>query len=213
MLAPDGRCKTLDAAGDGYVRAENCIVLLLEALLDDVAACAIVQGSAVKQVGRQHHSIAQTFPTACRTQLQTTCFHDELHVGLLCMPEWSTEYKGYVVIHAGWPLQQLDGAKRAFPAGGHPGGIRLGRAGAERAGRPGDARHRHCPGRSYRNGSCLRRPEGNTTGSPTLPTYLPFLRLELYCRLQKHNCCNSSDCRSPFPRDWSAFLIPRAFIS
>lgn len=52
MLAPDGRCKTLDAAGDGYVRAENCIVLLLEALLEDMIASAIVQGSAVKQVGR-----------------------------------------------------------------------------------------------------------------------------------------------------------------
>lgn len=58
MLAPDGRCKTLDAAGDGYVRAENCIVLLLEALLDDTAASAIVQGSAVKQVGRQLLSVA-----------------------------------------------------------------------------------------------------------------------------------------------------------
>lgn len=52
MLALDGRCKTLDAAGDGYVRAEDCIVLLLQALLDGaMAANAIVQGSAVKQVG------------------------------------------------------------------------------------------------------------------------------------------------------------------
>lgn len=49
MLAPDGRCKTLDVAGDGYVRAENCIVLLLEALLDGGVASAIVRGSAVKQ--------------------------------------------------------------------------------------------------------------------------------------------------------------------
>jgi hypothetical protein len=49
MLAPDGRCKTLDVAGDGYVRAENCIVLLLEAVLDGEVATAIVQGSAVKQ--------------------------------------------------------------------------------------------------------------------------------------------------------------------
>ena len=49
MLAPDGRCKTLDVAGDGYVRAENCIVLLLEAVLDGGVASAIVQGSAVKQ--------------------------------------------------------------------------------------------------------------------------------------------------------------------
>lgn len=31
MLAADGRCKTLDATADGYVRAESCIVLRLEA--------------------------------------------------------------------------------------------------------------------------------------------------------------------------------------
>ena len=30
MLALDGRCKTLDAAADGYVRAEGVGVLLLQ---------------------------------------------------------------------------------------------------------------------------------------------------------------------------------------
>ena len=30
MMAPDGRCKTLDAAADGYVRAEACRILLLQ---------------------------------------------------------------------------------------------------------------------------------------------------------------------------------------
>eukprot|EP00959_Pyramimonas_sp_CCMP1952_P323708 6774904-Pyramimonas_sp.AAC.1 len=29
MLAPDGRCKTLDQAADGYVRSECCAALLL----------------------------------------------------------------------------------------------------------------------------------------------------------------------------------------
>ena len=51
MLAPDGRCKTLDASGDGYVRAEACVTLLLEELsADDSAAAAIFKGSAINQV-------------------------------------------------------------------------------------------------------------------------------------------------------------------
>ena len=55
MLAPDGRCKTLDVAADGYVRAETCIVLLLGLLSDDMAAHAIIYGSSVRQV--QHVTI------------------------------------------------------------------------------------------------------------------------------------------------------------
>ena len=51
MLAADGRCKVLDAAADGYVRSENCIVMVLEAADDNAAPCrAILRGSAVGQV-------------------------------------------------------------------------------------------------------------------------------------------------------------------
>jgi hypothetical protein len=50
MLAPDGRCKTLDSAGSGYVRSENCIVMLLEPADDTLTQCsAILRGSAVGQ--------------------------------------------------------------------------------------------------------------------------------------------------------------------
>ena len=52
MLAPDGRCKTLDEAGNGYVRAEDCVVLVLDAFQLELAidTMAIVCGSAVRQV-------------------------------------------------------------------------------------------------------------------------------------------------------------------
>ena len=52
MLAPDGRCKTLDASGDGYVRAEDCIVLRLgfADASSETRVTAIVHGSAVNQV-------------------------------------------------------------------------------------------------------------------------------------------------------------------
>lgn len=56
MMAPDGRCKTFDARGDGYVRGEGCGMLVLKRLSDAVAAgdriLALVRGSAVNQDGR-----------------------------------------------------------------------------------------------------------------------------------------------------------------
>jgi len=56
MMAADGRCKTFDAAADGYVRGEGCAVLVLKRLADAQAAgdrvLAVVRGSAMNQDGR-----------------------------------------------------------------------------------------------------------------------------------------------------------------
>ncbi|WP_438010608.1 type I polyketide synthase [Sorangium sp. So ce321] len=56
MMAPDGRCKTFDAAADGYVRGEGCGILVLERLSDALAnrspILAVVRGSAVNHDGR-----------------------------------------------------------------------------------------------------------------------------------------------------------------
>lgn len=55
MLAPDGRCKTFDAAADGFSRGEGCGVLVLKRLSDARAGNdrirALVRGSAVNQDG------------------------------------------------------------------------------------------------------------------------------------------------------------------
>jgi acyl transferase domain-containing protein/acyl carrier protein len=56
MLAPDGRCKTFDAAANGYVRAEGCGLVVLRRLSDAVRdgdpIVAVIRGSAINQDGR-----------------------------------------------------------------------------------------------------------------------------------------------------------------
>ncbi|TSC24492.1 type I polyketide synthase [Corallococcus sp. Z5C101001] len=55
MLAPDGRCKTFDAAADGFVRGEGCGMIVLKRLSDARAAgdpiLALIRGSSVNQDG------------------------------------------------------------------------------------------------------------------------------------------------------------------
>ena len=54
-LSPDGRCKTFDAAGDGFARGEGCGIVVLKRLSDAIAdkdnILALIRGSAVNHDG------------------------------------------------------------------------------------------------------------------------------------------------------------------
>jgi len=66
MMAADGRCKTFDAAADGYVRGEGCGVVVLkrlcDALKDGDNIQAIIRGSAVNQDGLSNGLTAPNGP-------------------------------------------------------------------------------------------------------------------------------------------------------
>ncbi len=67
MMAADGRCKTFDAAADGYVRGEGCGIVVLKRLSDAIAdrdnIVALIRSSAVNQDGRSGGLTAPNGPS------------------------------------------------------------------------------------------------------------------------------------------------------
>ncbi len=66
MLSPEGRCKTLDASADGYVRAEAVGMMVLAAQGAAQALgrhpLALLHGAAVNQDGRSSSLTAPNGP-------------------------------------------------------------------------------------------------------------------------------------------------------
>ncbi|MDZ7269349.1 MAG: acyltransferase domain-containing protein [candidate division KSB1 bacterium] len=67
MMAGDGRCKTFDAAADGFVRGEGAALVVLKRLSDALAdrdnILAVIRGSAVNQDGRSSGITAPNGPS------------------------------------------------------------------------------------------------------------------------------------------------------
>ncbi|ONI89356.1 hypothetical protein ALI144C_05290 [Actinosynnema sp. ALI-1.44] len=98
MLAPDGRCKTFDAAADGYVRGEGAGMVVLKRLSDALAdgdrIWAVVRGSAVNHDGR---SSGITVPNAAAQR--------EVVRRALAAADIPAHHVGYVEAHGtGTPL-------------------------------------------------------------------------------------------------------------
>ena len=64
MLTASGRCKTLDATADGYVRAEACTVFLLATVQQhDGPSAALLRSTSVNQDGRSSSLTAPNGPS------------------------------------------------------------------------------------------------------------------------------------------------------
>jgi acyl transferase domain-containing protein len=92
MMAPDGRCKSFDAAADGFVQGEGCALVALKRLSDALAdgdpIRAVIRGAAANQDGR---SGSLTAPSrAAQTQVIRAALAD---AGL------AAEQVGYVETH------------------------------------------------------------------------------------------------------------------
>ncbi|WP_062207120.1 hybrid non-ribosomal peptide synthetase/type I polyketide synthase [Aureimonas sp. AU12] len=98
MMSPTGRCRTFDAAADGYVRSEGVGVVILKRLKDAIRdgdpIRAIVAGSAVNQDGRGN---GLTAPNGPAQQAVIRAAHKDAGIGL--------EAVAYVEAHGtGTPL-------------------------------------------------------------------------------------------------------------
>ncbi|MBB3996732.1 non-ribosomal peptide synthetase/type I polyketide synthase [Aureimonas pseudogalii] len=98
MMSPTGRCRTFDAAADGYVRSEGVGVVILkrlkDAMRDGDAIRAVVAGSAVNQDGRGN---GLTAPNGPAQQAVIRAAHKDAGIGV--------EAVAYVEAHGtGTPL-------------------------------------------------------------------------------------------------------------
>ena len=87
MLSAEGRCKTLDAAADGYVRAEACVVLRLDAVCSGSTAAAgvIIKGTYVNQARLDPHSTYRLYSKLCTLSMCMQASVQEHNV-----PNWSS---------------------------------------------------------------------------------------------------------------------------
>ncbi|ORY58750.1 uncharacterized protein BCR38DRAFT_413069 [Pseudomassariella vexata] len=81
FLSPSGRCRSFDAGGDGYVRAEGVIAMLLKpldkAMADGDAIRAVIRGTRINQDGRTQ-GITQPSSDAQRANMEALYLRENI---------------------------------------------------------------------------------------------------------------------------------------
>ena len=78
MLSVEGRCKTLDASANGYVRSESCSAMYISAVNASKTQCACILGSAVNQDGKSGGLTAPNGPAQIRV-IESALRDAEIH--------------------------------------------------------------------------------------------------------------------------------------
>ena len=71
MLAPDGRCKTLDSSADGYSRSESCVSLCIGSAAQRESGITVIVGTACNQDGRSSSLTAPNGPSQTNVILRS----------------------------------------------------------------------------------------------------------------------------------------------
>lgn len=81
FLSPSGRCKSFDAAGDGYGRGEGVLAILLKplraAIADGDPVRSVIKGTRLNQDGRTQ---GITLPSATAQSSNMECLYHELGI-------------------------------------------------------------------------------------------------------------------------------------
>ncbi len=150
-LSTVGRCRSFDAAGDGYGRGEGFAVAVLCPSAGAAAPhtpLGLLCGSAVNQVGDLQLPVFS--PMTLLAMFAPQCFVCHLRVLIRTQHTYEVPHDCLPCMHTGRPLQRADSAQRPLPERAHPhstcgsGPQPLGSVCSQRA------RHGNAPGRSHR---------------------------------------------------------------